>query len=335
METKLLAETANKLVSPRKGILAADESSNTIKSRFDSINVESNELNRRNYREMLFTTNGISQFISGVILFDETMRQNDLNEKSLVSILSDQDIIPGIKVDTGAKPLAGSGSETITEGLDNLRERLNEYRELGALFTKWRGVINIGESTPSPYAINVNAHALARFAALSQEAGLVPIVEPEVLMDGEHTIEKCFEITQQTLLEVYKELERQNIFLEGTLLKPNMVLSGKSAKSRANTREVAQQTVTCLLNCVPPSVPGIVFLSGGQSDEEATTNLNSISQVAKELNAPWQLSFSYGRGLQTAPLKAWLGKDTNKITAQNSFFERAQLTSSARQGLLK
>ena len=250
MNTKLLAETAKKLVAPKKGILAADESSNTIKSRFDSIGVESTELNRRDYREMLFTTKDISQFISGVILFDETMRQNDLNGASLVSILSDQDIIPGIKVDTGAKPLAGSKGETITEGLDNLRERLNEYRELGALFTKWRGVINIAESIPTPYAINVNAHALARFAALSQEAGLVPIVEPEVLMDGEHTIEKCFEITQQTLHQVYSELEMQNIFLEGTLLKPNMVLSGKSAVSRANTTEVAQKTV-CLLYTSP------------------------------------------------------------------------------------
>ena len=334
MNTKLLAETAKKLVAPKKGILAADESSNTIKSRFDSIGVESTELNRRDYREMLFTTKDISQFISGVILFDETMRQNDLNGASLVSILSDQDIIPGIKVDTGAKPLAGSKGETITEGLDNLRERLNEYRELGALFTKWRGVINIAESIPTPYAINVNAHALARFAALSQEAGLVPIVEPEVLMDGEHTIEKCFEITQQTLHQVYSELEMQNIFLEGTLLKPNMVLSGKSAVSRASTTEVAQKTVECLLSCVPSSVPGIVFLSGGQSDEEATINLNTINQVAKTLNAPWELSFSYGRGLQAAPLKAWLGKDTNKTTAQSSFFDRAQLTSSARQGLL-
>ena len=230
MDTKILAETAKKLVAPKKGILAADESSNTIKSRFDSINVESNESNRRDYRQMLFTTSDISQFISGVILFDETMRQKDLSGKSLVSILSDQDIIPGIKVDTGAKPLAGSTSETITEGLDNLRERLNEYRKLGALFTKWRGVINIGKSIPSSYAINVNAHALARFAALSQEAGLVPIVEPEVLMDGEHSIEKCFEITEQALKQVYLELEMQNIYLEGTLLKPNMVLSGKSAK---------------------------------------------------------------------------------------------------------
>ena len=334
MDTKILAETAKKLVAPKKGILAADESSNTIKSRFDSINVESNEANRRDYRQMLFTTSGISQFISGVILFDETMRQKDLSGKSLVSILSDQDIVPGIKVDTGAKPLAGSTSETITEGLDNLRERLNEYRELGALFTKWRGVINIGKSIPSPYAINVNAHALARFAALSQEAGLVPIVEPEVLMDGEHSIEKCFEITEQALKQVYLELEMQNIYLEGTLLKPNMVLSGKSAKSRANTTEVAQKTVECLLNNVPHSVPGIVFLSGGQSDEEATTNLNTINQIAKTLNAPWELSFSYGRGLQAAPLKAWLGKKTNILAAQSSFFDRAKLTSIARQGLL-
>ena len=335
MDKQHLSSIAQKLVAPQKGILAADESSNTIKSRFDSIDVESTETNRRNYREMLFTTNGISEFISGVILFDETIRQKSSNGNSIVSILSDQDIISGIKVDTGSKPLAGAEGETITEGLDNLRERLSEYRELGALFTKWRGVINIGNSLPSSYAIKVNAHSLARFAALSQEAGLVPIVEPEVLMDGEHSIEHCFEVTEQTLKEVYSELSNQNIFLEGTLLKPNMIISGKNASVRANSEEVAKQTVACLMNCVPSAVPGIVFLSGGQNDDEATMNLHNINQIANKLNTPWQLSFSYGRGLQAAPLKAWLGKEANKKTAQESFFERAKLASKARQGLLE
>lgn len=330
MNLQALSKIATALVAPRKGILAADESSNTIKKRFDSINVESTEENRKNYREMLFTTDKVSEFISGIILFDETMRQNGKDGSSLVSTITNTGIIPGIKVDKGAKPLAGAASETITEGLDGLRDRLHEYSELGAKFTKWRGVITIGDSIPTQYCIKTNAHALARFATLSQEADLVPIVEPEVLMDGAHDIDTCLSITELTLREVYYELGCQNVALEGTLLKPNMVLSGKEAAHRADTEEVAAKTLDCLMNTVPSSVPGIVFLSGGQSDDEATINLNSINKAAKNINAPWELSFSYGRGLQTAPLSQWKG--VKNKAAQNSFYQRAKVTSAAREG---
>ena len=260
------------------------------------------------------------------------MRQDGNDGIPLVKTITENGMIPGIKVDKGAKPLAGSSSETITEGLDGLRERLDEYSQLGAKFTKWRGVIEIGISTPTQYCIKTNAHALARFAALSQEAGLVPIVEPEVLMDGTHDIDACLRVTETTLREVYYELGCQNVALEGTLLKPNMVLSGKNADERASSEEVAEKTLACLMNTVPSSVPGIVFLSGGQSDEEATINLNSINIAAKSVAAPWQLSFSYGRGLQAAPLKEWNGKDGNAKAAQNSFYQRAEVTSAAREG---
>ena len=332
MNLQTLSKTAINLVAQKKGILAADESSGTIKKRFDSINVDSTEVTRRNYRELLFTTNNVSQFISGIILYDETMRQDGNDGISLVKTITENGMIPGIKVDKGAKPLAGSNSETITEGLDGLRERLDEYSGLGAKFTKWRGVIEIGNSTPTQYCIKTNAHALARFAALSQEAGLVPIVEPEVLMDGTHDINTCLKVTETTLREVYYELGCQNVALEGTLLKPNMVLSGKNASERASSEEVAEKTLACLMNTVPSSVPGIVFLSGGQSDEEATINLNSINKAAKSVAAPWQLSFSYGRGLQASPLKEWKGKDSNTRAAQNSFYQRAEVTSAAREG---
>jgi fructose-bisphosphate aldolase class I len=241
-------------------------------------------------------------------------------------------MIPGIKVDKGAKQLAGSTFETITEGLDGLRERLEEYSQLGAKFTKWRGVIEIGDCIPTQYCIKTNAHALARFAALSQEAGLVPIVEPEVLMDGTHDIDACMRVTETTLREVYYELACQNVALEGTLLKPNMVLSGKNATNRASKEEVAEKTLASLMNTVPSSVPGIVFLSGGQSDEEATVNLDSINKAAKMTKAPWQLSFSYGRGLQAAPLKEWKGAESNVKAAQKSFYQRAEVTSAAREG---
>ena len=332
MDVNKLSETAKALVAPKKGILAADESSNTIKKRFDSINVESTESNRQSYREMLFQTEGISKFISGVILFDETIRQKSSDGKSLVSILSKQGILPGIKVDSGAKPLSGTENETITEGLDGLRERLQEYYELGAKFTKWRAVINIGNEEPSDYAIKTNAHALARFAALSQEANLVPIVEPEVLMDGSHSIEKCYEVTNITLREVYYELYNQKVELEGTLLKPNMVIPGKDSNDSSNPSEIAKYTVKCLMDCVPASVPGIVFLSGGQSDDEATINLHHINVIAKKLQTPWELSFSYGRGLQSAPLKTWLGNQDNILLAQKAFHSRAKDTSAARNG---
>ena len=332
MNLQTLSKIATALVAPGKGILAADESSGTIKKRFDSIKAESTEINRRNYREMLFTTNKVSQFISGIILFDETMRQNSNNGISLVETITNNGMIPGIKVDKGAKQLAGSTSETITEGLDGLRERLEEYSQLGAKFTKWRGVIEIGDCIPTQYCIKTNAHALARFAALSQEAGLVPIVEPEVLMDGTHDIDACMRVTETTLREVYYELGCQNVALEGTLLKPNMVLSGKNATNRASKEEVAEKTLASLMNTVPSSVPGIVFLSGGQSDEEATVNLDSINKAAKMTKAPWQLSFSYGRGLQAAPLKEWKGAESNVKAAQKSFYQRAEVTSAAREG---
>ena len=332
MNAQHLVDTARALVAPGKGILAADESSNTIKRRFDSISAESTEDNRRSYRELLFRTDGASEFISGVILYDETIRQNGGDGTPLVKVIGDEGIIPGIKVDSGAKDLAGAPGEQVTEGLDDLRGRLEEYFEIGARFTKWRAVINIGPNIPSRYCIEANAHALARFAALSQEAGLVPIVEPEVLMDGDHTIDRCYEATEVTLREVYYQLGLQGVYLEGSLLKPNMVLSGKSASVRAGAQEVAENTVSCLMRTVPAAMPGVVFLSGGQSDEEATVNLDAINRHATDAGAPWQLSFSYGRGLQAAPLKAWAGRPENGEQAQQAFYHRAQLTSAARRG---
>lgn len=327
-----LKDIARALIGPGRGILAADESTGTIKRRFDSINVESSFENRRDYREMLFTTEGASQFISGVILYDETIRQQSREGKLLVDILREQGIIPGIKVDKSTNPLAGAEGEVITDGLDGLRGRLEEYVDLGAKFTKWRAVINIGKDIPTSHAIEANAHTLARFAGLSQEAGLVPIVEPEVLMDGDHSIERCYEITELTLREVYYQLGHQNVRLDSTLLKPNMVLSGKEAPNRAGPKEVAQMTVECLKRTVPAAVPGIVFLSGGQGDEEATKNLNEINLYGAAVNAPWQLSFSFGRGLQAAPLKAWSGRSENAHIAKQAFHKRAALASLARQG---
>ena len=333
MDIQQLASTAKALVAPGQGILAADESSTTIKKRFDSINAESTEENRRDYRELLFRTVGVGEHISGVILFDETIRQNGADGTPLVKVLVDQGIIPGIKVDKGAKPLAGAPGETVTEGLDGLRDRLSEYRDLGARFTKWRAVIRIGPNIPTRYCIEVNTHALARFAALSQEAGLVPIVEPEVLMDGDHSIDRCYEVTEATLREVFYQLGHQRVVLEGTLLKPNMVLSGKDASDRAGAEEVAQKTIACFKRTVPAAVPGVVFLSGGQSDEEATVMLHAINVHAADVGAQWQLSFSYGRGLQAAPLSAWGGRAENTGQAQRAFYHRAQLTSAARRGV--
>jgi len=327
-----LVETARALVAPGKGILAADESSGTIKTRFDAIGVASTEDNRRDYRELLFRTPGAAQYISGVILYDETIRQKAADGTPLVKVLTDQGVLPGIKVDLGAKPLAGAKGETITEGLDGLRERFAEYGRLGAVFSKWRAVISIGDGIPSRYCIKANAHALARYAALSQEAGIVPIVEPEVLMDGSHSIERCFEVTVTTLREVYLALASQRVRLEGTLLKANMVLSGKSAANRAPADDVARYSVRCYRETVPAAVPGIVFLSGGQSDEEATLNLDAINRHAAEVGAPWQLSFSYGRGLQAAPQKAWSGKKENVAAAQAAYFHRAKVTAAARMG---
>jgi fructose-bisphosphate aldolase, class I len=327
-----LIKTAHEMVAPEKGILAADESSGTIKRRFDAIGVESTEDNRRDYRELLFRTDGANKFISGVILYDETIRQNGADGTPLVKVLTDQGIIPGIKVDAGTKPLPGAEGELMTEGLDGLRERLAEYKGLGARFAKWRAVITIGDGLPSDYCIEVNAQALARYAALCQEAGIVPIVEPEVLMDGDHSIDACFDATRRTLHSVYNQLMLQRVDLPGTILKPNMVLSGKDASKRAPAEEVARRTVDCFKETVPAAVPGIAFLSGGQSDEEATVNLDAINRYAAKVGAPWQLTYSYGRGLQAAPQKAWSGKAENKDAAQKAFYHRATLTSAARQG---
>ena len=325
-----LQAIANAIVAPGKGILAADESSPTIKKRFDSIGVESTEEARRAYREMLFTTPGIGDFISGVILFDETLRQYAEDGTPLVQILTQQGIIPGIKVDKGAKALAGAPDEKVTEGLDGLRDRLEEYYKLGAHFAKWRAVITIGDDIPSQYCIDANAHALARYAALSQEAGLVPIVEPEVLMDGSHTIERCYEVTEATLLRVFEELDSQRVAIEGTLLKPNMVLSGKDCTQQAGPEEVAEATVRCFNKTVPAELPGIVFLSGGQTNEIATANLNAMN--AMDVTHPWQLSFSYGRALQEPPLKAWRGDIGNIDKAKQAFHHRAKCNGAARYG---
>jgi fructose-bisphosphate aldolase, class I len=324
-----LEQTARALVAEGKGILAADESSGTIKKRFDSIGVESTEENRRAYRDLLFTTEGAEEFISGVILYDETIRQHSADGTPFPELLAAHGIIPGIKVDKGAKDLANAPGETITEGLDGLRERLEEYVQLGAKFTKWRAVITIGKGIPSEYCLWTNAHALARYAALSQEAGLVPIVEPEVLMDGDHTLDTSFDVTSRTLHAVFTELRDQRVHFEQMLLKPNMVLSGYEASDQADHDEVAEQTLKCFYRHVPAAVPGIVFLSGGQTDEDATANLNAMNARGPH---PWELSFSYGRALQAPALKAWVGDAANVADAQKAFYRRAKFNSAARYG---
>jgi fructose-bisphosphate aldolase class I len=329
MTTKL-ESIARALVARGKGILAADESFPTIEKRFKSIDIPSNEDNRRDYREMLFTTEGIEDHISGVILFDETLRQKGSDGTALVDVLTGRGIIPGIKVDAGAKPLAGSPSEKITEGLDGLRGRAEEYAALGAKFAKWRAVITIGDDIPTRYCIRANAEALARYASIVQEAGLVPIVEPEVLMDGEHTIERCFEVTEETLHCVFDALHHHAVSLEGSLLKPNMVISGKSCPTQAGPDEVAAATIECFRRFVPAAVPGIVFLSGGQSNEVATANLNAMNAMG--VTHPWELSFSYGRALQDPPLKTWRGDASKVPAAQQAFQHRARLNGAARTG---
>jgi fructose-bisphosphate aldolase class I len=329
MDVQELQKTAQAIVADGKGILAADESGGTIKKRFDSIGVESNEEARRAYRDLLFTTEGAEEFIGGVILFDETIRQSSADGIPFPKLLASKGIVPGIKVDTGAKPLALAEGETVTEGLDGLRERLNEYRELGARFAKWRAVITIGKDIPSEYCIWTNAHALARYAALCQEASIVPIVEPEVLMDGDHTIERSFEVTSRTLHAVFTELRDQRVQPEGILLKPNMVLPGYECPAQATDEEIAHETVRCFLRHVPAAVPGIVFLSGGQSEEEATSRLNAMNAVGPH---PWKLSFSYGRALQAAALKAWGGKEENVEAAQRAYYHRAKMNSAAQTG---
>jgi fructose-bisphosphate aldolase class I len=331
MANASLNETARALVAPGKGILAADESSGTIKKRFDSIGCESTEDRRRAYREMLFTTKGAADYISGVILFDETIRQAASDGRPLPKILEADGIIPGIKVDKGTTPLAKSPDELVTDGLDGLRARLVEYRELGARFAKWRAVIDIkGDAIPTQYCFDVNAHALARYAALCQDEGIVPIVEPEVLMDGDHSIERCYQVTCDTLHTVFDALYEQRVEFEGMLLKPNMVVPGKKNKSYPATPEqVAEMTVSCFRTVVPAAVPGIVFLSGGQGDEEATANLNAINKLGPH---PWQVSFSYGRALQAPSLKAWKGDDANIAAGQAAYLHRAHMNGLARSG---
>jgi fructose-bisphosphate aldolase class I len=329
MKTESLESIARKLVAPGKGILAADESSGTIEKRLKNINVPSTEENRRAYREVLFTTPGAGEFISGVILFDETIRQKTRDGRTFVKALEEQGIIPGIKVDKGAKAMANFPGEKITEGLDGLRERLAEYRHLGARFAKWRAVFTIGDNIPTHTCIAANAEALARYAALCQEGDLVPIVEPEVLMDGAHTIERDFEVTLEALESVFHSLYEHRVSLEGMLLKPNMVVSGKECPQQASVQEVAEATVRCMKRVVPAAVPGLVFLSGGQTDQQATEHLNAMNQLP---NLPWQLSFSYGRALQAPVLKAWKGEQANVANAQQAFHHRAWCNSKARFG---
>jgi fructose-bisphosphate aldolase class I len=325
-----LHEIAEAIVADGRGILAADESDSTIKKRFDSIGIESTEDNRRAYRDMLFTTEGAEEYISGVILFDETIRQDGLDGTPFPKVLESKGVIPGIKVDLGAKLLALAPGETITEGLDGLRGRLEEYYALGARFAKWRATYSIGDGIPSEYCIWTNAHALARYAALCQEARIVPIVEPEVLMDGDHSIKDSSRVTGRVLNAVYTELHDQRVDLYGTLLKPNMVLSGYDASDRASVDEVADATLDVFYRHVPAAVPGIVFLSGGQSDEDATAHLNAINARGPH---PWKISFSYGRALQAPALKAWAGKEENVEAGQRAYYHRAKMNSAAQTGM--
>lgn len=330
MDVGQLESTARALVAPGKGILAADESLGTIGKRFKAVGIESTEETRRRYRQMLFTTPGIGEFLSGVILFDETIRQKADDGRPLPKVLEDQGIIPGIKVDKSTTALPLSPQEKFTQGLDGLRERLEEYRGMGARFTKWRAVITIGEGIPTERCINANAHGLALFAAFSQEAGLVPIVEPEVLIDGDHTIEQSYEVTQWTLNRTFDYIYEAGVELSGMLLKPNMVTPGKDCPEQASVEEVARMTVECLKRSVPAAVPGIVFLSGGQSDIQATAHLNAMNRLYD--NLPWELSFSYARALQGKPMEIWKGDDANVEAAQKAFYHRAKMNSAARSG---
>ncbi len=324
-----LAKIAQAMVAPGKGILAADESTGTIGKRFDSIKVENTEENRRAYRDLLFTTPGIGEAISGVILYDETLRQKSADGATFVELLNQNGVLPGIKVDAGAKDLAFCPGETVTEGLDNLPKRCAEYAKLGAKFAKWRAVITLGADMPSSTCIAANAHALARYAAICQEAGLVPIVEPEVLMDGDHSIERCEQVTEWTLNAVYEALYMNRVSLEDSVLKPSMVISGKGCSRQAGVDEVAERSVRILKRTVPAAVAGIVFLSGGQSDELATAHLNAMNKLG---NNPWPLSFSYGRALQQPSLKAWKGAASNVAAAQAALAHRARMNSLASLG---
>jgi len=333
MNLSELNKVAEAMVAPGRGILAADESSGTIKKRFDGLGVESTADSRRDYREMLFrSAEGMSKYISGVILYDETIRQNAKDGTPLVKIIEKAGALPGIKVDKGIKPLPCCPGEVITEGLDGLRERLAEYRGLGAKFAKWRAVIDIGNDMPSYNCISANAQALARYAALCQDEGIVPIVEPEVLMDGDHDIDRCDKITEWVLKTVFEQLYYARVALEGIVLKPNMVVPGKKSAKRASVEEVAEKTLRVLKSCVPAAVPGIAFLSGGQSDEDATAHLDAINKMGP---LPWHVSFSYGRALQSAPQKTWSGRNENVAAAQRVFSHRAMMNSLATLGQWK
>ncbi len=329
MDLQALNKVAEAMVAPGRGILAADESTGTIKKRFDAIGVENTEPNRRDYRELMFRSEAMREFISGVILFDETIWQNGADGTPLVDIITQQGAIPGIKVDKGAHALPGFPGETITEGLDGLGERLSKYYERGARFAKWRAVIDIADGIPTWGAVKANAHALARYAALCQAHQIVPIVEPEVLMDGAHDIDRCDEVTRLVLRTTFQELFEQRVALEGMVLKPNMVISGKKGSNRAGVQEVAEKTVAALKDTVPVSVPGIAFLSGGQSDEEATAHLDAMNRIG---GFPWKMTFSYGRALQAAPQKAWSGKAENVKAAQAAFGHRARMNGLASKG---
>jgi fructose-bisphosphate aldolase, class I len=333
MNKQELAKIASAMVAKGKGILAADESSGTIKKRFDAIGVESTETTRRDYREMLFRSeHAMKNSISGVILYDETIRQKAKDGTPLVKLIEAAGSLPGIKVDKGVKPLPFCPGEIITEGLDGLGERLDEYRAMGARFAKWRAVIDIGQGMPTHTCINTNCHALARYAAICQEHDIVPIVEPEVLMDGAHDIDTCFNVTQWVLKTQFQDLYYQRVMLEGMVLKPNMVIAGKKAPRRANAQEVAEKTIRVLKDCVPAAVAGIAFLSGGQSDEEATVHLNLMHQIG---GLPWPVTFSYGRALQHEPQKVWAGRPENVAAAQRAFSHRAHMNGLAAQGQWK
>jgi fructose-bisphosphate aldolase class I len=329
MSENEIRQTATALVAEGKGILAADESNGTMNKRLKAAGVAEEEETRRALRELLFTTDGTAEYISGVILYDETFRQSTSDGTPFPELLEQQGIVPGIKVDTGAKPLAGAPGEKVTEGLDGLRERLEEYYEGGARFAKWRAVIEIGDGMPSRYCVHANAHALGRYAALCQEASIVPIVEPEILMDGDHTIDRAEQVTSEVLATVFGELREQRVLLEGMLLKPNMVLAGYECPDQPDDDEVAERTLRTLRRHVPGAVPGIVFLSGGQSDEDATNRLNVMNQRGPQ---PWEISFSYGRGLQAAALTTWAGDDSRIADAQAQYRHRARCTGAARRG---
>jgi fructose-bisphosphate aldolase class I len=329
MDLASMTDTARALVAPGKGILAADESTPTMEKRLRSIGLESTEERRREYRDILFTTEGIGESISGVIFFDETIRQSGVDGTAFPEVLREQAVISGIKVDKGTSPLPGFVGELVTEGLDGLRARLQEYVSLGARFAKWRAVIWVGNGRPSDTCIEANAHALARYAALTQEAGLVPIVEPEVLMDGDHTLERCADVTAATHRSVYEQLARHRVVLEASLLKPNMVVPGKDCPEQAGNGEIADATIRVLRETVPPAVPGIVFLSGGMSDADATARLDAMNRREPQ---PWELSFSYGRALQAPVLRAWGGDAANRPAAQAAFRHRAALNGAARKG---